>query len=300
MKINAPMIRFSLFFVDLVEKKSLKKTFFPKNERFHYDLPYYFPNDNYRRFTYFRANEEKRKNKLIIDIHGGGYFHGNQRNNYQFAKIFCDDGFDAILPDYRLTDALRGFNVKTQVKDLLTFFSFLSLHLKEYQLDGDDLYLLGDSAGGHFALLIGEILSSAKLRKKWSVNQFPLPIKGVLLNCPVYDFASIFSDYKFTPRAKELLFGLDNIDESFLHTLSPREYLDALHCPVFVSSAKKDFLSSHAKKLDEDLNSNHHEHEFLFIEEKGWKIRHVHNLTHLSLPASKKVNDAMIKFMDEH
>lgn len=299
MKIYAPIVRSIVSFANIYEKRAFKKLHLENDSRFRFDIPYTFPYEKERRFSYFRAEGSNRKNKLMIDIHGGGYLHGNRKNNYAFAKFFCDSGFDVILPDYRLVNVHKGRNVESEIRDLLSFLVFLSDNLKKYELE-EDVYLVGDSAGGHFALLLSEILSSNELKQKWGIETFSFPIKGVLLNCPVYDFVSFFTRYKYTKAALGLLYGFKNVDLDFIKSLSPCEFVSSISVPVFISSAKWDFISDHAKKLHEDLLFLGKEHQFVFIEKRGFRITHIHNLLYLNSPASKKVNDAMIKFMNEH
>ena len=299
MKIGPFAMDLIVRFMDKNDRKRISSFRFLSDENHLYDIPYIDDGDEHHKFDLMKASKEKRKNRLIIDIHGGAYIYGIRKNNAPFASVFWEEGYDVITVDYRLVSKANGVDVKEQIEDLLAFLSFLEKNLKTYGLEKDEIFLVGDSAGGHFALLLAEILLDERLQKDWGVK-LALPVKAVLVNCPVYDFVAATEVATMNKKAKVKMFGPHYEDLKWVRLLDPRIHRKELTIPVFVSSCTNDFLKDHSVRANLDFVEDGIKHQFFFLESKKKKIAHVHNVIWPDLPESKKVNESMLRFLEEN
>ncbi|MBP5091432.1 MAG: alpha/beta hydrolase [Bacilli bacterium] len=281
------------------EERGLKGVVFDKSENTIFNIPYSDVDDERLRFDLLKASKEKAKGVLIVDIHGGAYFHGHRINNYKFSNYFREEGYDVVVADYRLTSLGNNLNVETEVRDLLSLLSYLQKHLGDYGLKKDKLVIMGDSAGGHFALLLSEIVEDIELQNKWGVDLSFLKLSATVVSCPVYDFdVSVYSS-GLSKSGKDYMYGKGHEDREWTRKLDPRPYISSIKAPIFVSSCRNDFLKKHSKTLDEDLNKLGHDHAFVFLESASGKVGHVHNIIDLELPESVSVNQAIIAFLNQ-
>jgi acetyl esterase/lipase len=298
MKIGKLALKFIGWRMGSGEKAALKHVVFDRSPNTIFDIPYSDVEDERLKFDLLKSSGEKRKNVLLIDIHGGAYYHGHRSCNYAFSNYFREQGYDVVVADYRLTDASKGLSVKTEVQDLLKLFAYLEAHLKDYGLENDKLVIMGDSAGGHFAMLTSEICLDENLQKKWGVDANLPKISATVVCCPVYDFTTAVYSSGLSKSGQTYMYGLGYEDEEWTKSLDPREHIKSLSVPVFVSSCFNDFLKEHSIKLDKELNEFGAEHSFVWIETKNKKVGHVHNVIAMNLPESKKVNEAIVEFLE--
>ena len=98
---------------------------------------------------------------------------------------------------------------------------------------------------------------------------------------------------------KKRMLGKDYREKGSLERVSPRTYIASLSVPVFVSTCKNDFLREGVLRLYGDLDRFGKKYVRVDIDEDDRKVAHVHNVIYPDLPASVKVNRAMMDFMTQ-
>ena len=153
--------------------------------------------------------------------------------------------------------------------------------------------LTGDSAGGHLALYMAEASEDASL----PIRPKSFRTRGVMLNCPAYDFASFADGSGFSKDALAWFIGPRYKDRPYLETISPRTFIGSYSGPLFVSTCTNDFIRSQALLVKSDCDSLGRKVDFVDIESQDRRVGHVHNVTSLDLPESREVNSRMLGFM---
>ena len=289
--------RLSINLLNLLLRRSIKKrrkSYPPHLYREWIDIPYL--NDNNKQHTYdvYLANEENRKHVCIIDIHGGAYILGEHIDNYPFAFEMLKEGYDVVLVDYQPNNG--KMDTTDLLNDIVLNIKHLFENLKEYDLDKDSFVLSGDSAGGHFALILSEAIIN---KETASILNFGLPkidLKAVLVNCPVYDFMNL-GEGTLSKSGFKRLFGPKYSDKEHMRKLSPKTYISSINIPLFLSTCKHDFIRNESMLLNEDMKDKKN-YVFLDIDSDDKNVDHVHNITKPQLEESKKVNNAMARFLD--
>lgn len=239
----------------------------------------------------YYAAPEVRKDAVLIDIHGGFYVAGKRENNREFASVFLKEGYDVVLLEYRVNDGTT--DVSDELSDCAAALDYLTAHSQELNLNKDRMFLTGDSAGGHLALYMAEASEDGSL----PIRPKAFTPRGVMLNCPAYDFASFAEGGGFSKGALAWFIGPRYNDRQYLETLSPRTFIGSYSGPLLVSTCTHDFIRSQALLIKSDCDSLGRKIEFIDIDSQDRRVGHVHNVTSLDLPESKEVNTQMLRFM---
>ena len=291
------------FIVNILKRNSYKSTLkrrkiYPPHGVFKekINVPYIDDGNLQHTFDIYYANKENKKNCLIFDIHGGAYIFGEHQDNYNFAYVFVEQGYDVVTVDYEPNDGTM--DTKQLVDDIAQNIKHVLEHKKELEIDYDCVVITGDSAGGHFALLFAELLLDPKYAKELGYEFPKTNVIACLPNCPVYNFTHI-GDGSLSSSGMKRMFGPNYKDTKAFELLDPKAHLKSLTCPVFVSTCKQDFLRAQSYELEKDIKEQGNLFELLDIntDEKG--IGHVHNVLHPENPYGKQVNDAMMNFIEK-
>jgi acetyl esterase/lipase len=145
---------------------------------------------------------------IVICIHGGGWKAGSRSSYVHLGPLLAARGYAAFAIDYRLVkkDANR---YPAAVDDVRAAVHYVREHAAELNADPARIVLLGDSAGGHLAALVG-------------LTERPA-VKAVVGVFGVYDLAAQW-EHDLVSRPN------DNIAQAFLGTAlvhNRRLYFDA-------------------------------------------------------------------------
>jgi acetyl esterase/lipase len=118
---------------------------------------------------------------VIVDVHGGGWRRGSRREPLPllgagFYDSLAAQGFAVAAIDYRLSGEAR---FPAPLEDVGTAVGWVRDNAAAYGLDAGRVFLWGDSAGGHLALLAA--LTGTK-------------VQGVVAWFPVTDLSGLPSD----------------------------------------------------------------------------------------------------------
>ena len=289
--------RFALEMVRSFVLKDIKKRrkYYPSRDGFRSFLNIQYLNDNNKYHTYdvYLTDESNRKHCLFIDIHGGAYIFGEHFDNYPYAYVLLKAGFDVALLDYSPNNGKSDF--ASQFNEVILNLKHLLSRLDEFDLAKDKIVITGDSAGGHIALLVSEALQSQEVRDALGIELNDVDVIATVVACPVYDFENI-GDSMSKSGSKRML-GPKYNDKNHLRRYSPKTYINQLKSPLFLSTCKNDFIRPQSLLLNEDMKERIN-YVFVDIDSDNKEIDHVHNITKIDLEESIKVNDAIIKFID--
>lgn len=261
------------------------------------DIPYLDDSNRFHLFDIYYP--EISNNKVILDIHGGGYIYGTKEINYGYCMNFVKSGFTVINLNYRLLD--DELTVVDQVKDIFSCINYIVDNSRELELNFDSLSLLGDSAGGHLALLTTLAFSSEDLQSKLEVSSpNNMYIERLCLSSPVFSIKTILA-------SSLKILNQSGVKYVFSNKYNDVEYLKLIDCgealktitppPIYVSSAKNDFLLQESIDLTNILKKYGHPVYYDYTDSKKRKIAHVYNLVVMESPEAIRTNELQVKFM---
>ena len=98
------------------------------------------------------VNNAKKKNPVVVMIHGGGWRSGNKDQMNAMAQEIAGKGFSCFTIEYRLSlEAKYPYGVY----DVKNAIKFIKDNAKKFKVDPDKIAVLGCSSGGQMAALIG-------------------------------------------------------------------------------------------------------------------------------------------------
>jgi acetyl esterase len=126
----------------------------------------------------------------VVDIHGGGWFHGDKAKDEDLARRLARNGFRVVVPNYRLTPAYR---FPAAVDDVLDAGSWSQSTAGEGRRK---VAFLGSSSGGNLA--VEAALATGQPGVSWSG---PIDLAGFIeetdgtaaADAPTQDYTKISS-----------------------------------------------------------------------------------------------------------
>lgn len=102
-------------------------------------------------FAYYPA-ETAGVHPVVVLVHGGGWRYGNYLETGPWPTLLTRAGYTVVSIDYRLSsDAYHSW--QDAPSDIHEALRYLEDHATELSIDPQSIHLLGQSAGGHLALL---------------------------------------------------------------------------------------------------------------------------------------------------
>lgn len=102
----------------------------------------------------YLPTDEDSKRPAIVVLHGGGWRKGSPNGVKGFGIRLSEAGFACLCVDYRLTPEAQW---PAQIEDSKCAIRYLRAHQGELRIDSERIGVLGDSAGGHLALMAGVV-----------------------------------------------------------------------------------------------------------------------------------------------
>jgi len=88
----------------------------------------------------------------LIFIHGGAWKKGKRKDYLPYLIDYAKKGYITVTVSYRLSKVAK---FPAAAQDVNCGIKWIKQHAKDYGIDPDRMALIGGSAGGHLALLLG-------------------------------------------------------------------------------------------------------------------------------------------------
>ncbi len=132
------------------------KDIMPANTVVYANIPYAGDTSHFHLLDVYLPAGTYRPLPLVVWIHGGAWMLNDKYADMGYMKTtvksFLDSGYAFASIDYRYSTTAH---FPAQVQDCNQAIQFLYDHAAQYQLDKNNIALIGFSAGGHLASLIG-------------------------------------------------------------------------------------------------------------------------------------------------
>lgn len=225
----------------------------------------------------------------IINIHGGGFFYGD-KELYRFYTMFlATQGFTVINFNYRLAPAAT---YPAPLEDTNQLMNWLLRNSQTYFIDLDQLFLIGDSAGGQLAQQYATLTSNPTYAKKFTFPVAKVNFKAVVLNCGVYFIG------KDSPINQEFPYYFkEPLSPEIKRQFPVESFITAHFPPTMIVTASHDFLKEGAHPLAKVLQQYHVPVIYHCYENPdGSELGHVFHLD-LNHPIGKECNQAELSFL---
>lgn len=292
------------FFNKMVRKKDEKRESghtWPTTVTQQNDIFYINDGNPYHKLDIYRPEDATGKLPVIIDVHGGGWVYGDKELNKNYCLNLATFGFAVVNVSYRLCPDVK---YDDSFRDVIAALNFAYDHADEFNLDKNNFYLTGDSAGGHYISLVLATQKSPKLQDFFGTN-CKIDFNAACFTCAAFNpsrlanipgagvvmFNEIFGK-GYKKKGNELYFNAD------LENNMP----DSL-CPSYFITAYADFMRSQALETFEVFKQKGIVCEMTNYEkplEDGNKLDHVFNVLHPDWKAGYDTNLAMCNFFKKY
>lgn len=247
--------------------------------------------------VYYKAGVEGPQ-PTIIDIHGGGWVYGTKENNRNYCRWLAARGYTVVCPNYRL---IPEVDLRGQVQDVMAVLRWVAAEGEKHHCDLSQIFLTGDSAGGHLAGLAYCIEKDEELQRIYKSAPSGLPILALGFSHAVTDFtATNPADELLLREMYPLMFG--NIPEKapwFGHASFPETSAKLPLPPIYIVTSDHDPFHKESLVLESYLRGRGADFEYLcWRREQGEKLGHVFHVKYERCPESIETNTKMLAFFE--
>lgn len=227
----------------------------------------------------------------IINIHGGGWCYGTKETYQFFGLNWAKRGFAFVNANYRLAPDVA---FPKELDDVNSYIHFVAEHANEYNLDKNNVFLMGDSAGGQMAEQYVTILTNPKYQKLFNYEITDLKFKAVILNSA----ANFMAEPNAINGAVAGYFTPESVQQ-YSEQLNVEKYITEDFLPTYLSTANQDFLRNSAFKMDGFLTAKNIPHICKMYGDEKNPRGHVF-LINQKDEAAKKANDDETEFLKSY
>jgi acetyl esterase/lipase len=199
---------------------------------------------------------------VVLIVHGGAWKYGRKEHMIQIQKMLFKNNIPSININYRLVSKSKKITYRDQLEDISSVINKFNSLAGKAELQPDNYILLGESAGGHLALLYG--------------YQHPDQIKKIISLSGPTDFYSpeylnsFYSKYS-SPTVQKVVgakFERHNLSEEFKKA-SP--IANITNVPTLIFQGNQDFLvnKNQGLALDSALATQNIPHKLVFMKNTG-------------------------------
>jgi len=217
--------------------------FFPKGTRLYGNIPY--ANDTLKKhqLDIYLPDDTREAHPIILWIHSGGWRAGGKQGDLYYMsntlKALIRAGYAVVAINYRYSTTAI---FPAQIRDCNQAMAFIYENARKYKLDRDRVALMGFSAGGHLAALMG-LSADSDVPDFYAGSKKPdFRIRAVIDFFGLSDFYLIpAAEYQKTTNGPGLLFGAAMVDKPWLvKEATPLTYIDNAAPPFLIIHGSKD------------------------------------------------------------
>lgn len=191
---------------------------------------------------------------VIISVHGGAWMYGDKERYQYYTMSLAQRGFAVINYTYRLAPE---FKFPAGLEDLNLVVQFALKNADRYGLDMNNVFAVGDSAGGNYLGLYACLTTNEKYAASYD---FKTPVgfsfRAAAFNCACYHPGDSELDQKVM---WELLPNKGT--EKEMEQLQVEKHITKNFPPSFVMSGTGDFLKDQLGMIEPVLLANDIPHE---------------------------------------
>lgn len=171
---------------------------------------------------------------VVICIHGGGWSKGDKDQMAWMAVRYAQRGYVGVTLSYRLTAEAAMPACVLDVKEAIRSIKAMSDQLP---IDSKRIAVLGYSAGGHLALMVGLTADQEAFKSGANLDQ------DSSVNCVVAISAPTDLEERYR-RHKKIRFSPNGepVPQTLIHALSPLTYINSEQLPILLLHGNQDGL----------------------------------------------------------
>lgn len=232
------------------------KNNFPKGVNFTGDVIYKTIDGLDLKLDIYWPTSTNQLHPVVVDIHGGAWYSGSKTedalNSANLFRKFIESGFAVVSIDYRLSQQAK---FPAQIQDCNDAIDFIAKNGTQYQIDKNNIGLIGGSAGGHLVALVATTVDH-QIDEFYSTGKKPeFKIKAVVDLFGVSDIMACrgnsgWVDHDAPNSAEAQLLGASPLQRPDLAKLaSPTTYITKNTPPFLIFHGDKDPVVQYSQSI---------------------------------------------------
>lgn len=275
------------------DKKRDKGKVVSDNVEATYNLSYTGSKSKWNKFDIYSPKGVSGLLPVIVSIHGGGYIYGDKEVYKYYCSNLATYGFKVINFNYHLAPKATYPSILVETNEMM---EWIVKNSKEYNLDINNVFMVGDSAGGQLLFQYGLIYSNPSFAKLFDFKVPDFKLKAVCLNCGVYDTKMLTEAAGAVGKAYFKKKVMEERQEDF----KMFDYITKDYPNAFLMSAKDDFLKDACKPMCDLINKAGAKASYkIYGLDETDTIGHVFHVDYITKVA-KECNDDEMAFFKEN
>lgn len=265
-----------------------------------YDNISYGPYGEWNLLDVYHQKDVSKPMPVIVNIHGGGWVYGNKEIYQFYCMNLAQRGFVVVNFNYRLAPEV---NYPAPLEDINAVMTFIKENADTYYMDTDNVFVVGDSAGGQLASQYLTIYTNPEYAKFFDFEVPDIKIRAAGLNCGVYDVKKTM-EQDLNERIADYV-GKDNFQKpmakgTVMESLDVISNITKDFVPSYVMSAVNDFLVTDVEPMYQLLKNLGVDCEMkVYGTKEQEEVAHVFHVN-IRLEEARKCNDDECAFFRKH
>ncbi|UTH16431.1 alpha/beta hydrolase [Macrococcus epidermidis] len=196
----------------------------------------------------------KERYPIIVNIHGGGYVYSTKETYEAYCMTLASHGFAVISYDYDLAPKLK---YPTPIVQLNECMHWLHENYEQYNLDINQLFMIGDSAGAQIMAQYVTILTNPEYHQLFQMKLPQVKVSGIAINCGFFNAI----DIAIAKKKSFIRFMVRGLMEDYVgkdfhmkqSEINCEPFINKRFPPTFVASSVNDLLVGKAPDILIDL-----------------------------------------------
>ncbi|MBQ8139116.1 MAG: alpha/beta hydrolase [Lachnospiraceae bacterium] len=231
----------------------------------------------------------------ILNIHGGGYFYGDKELYRFYCMRLARFGFAVVNINYRLAPE---FNFPSPIEDAMAVMHWISKNAEEYNLDKNNVFIVGDSAGAQITSQFACVFTNPEYADKFGLKApGDIRLAAIGLACGMYKFPEKGKGEEMDTIMLDYLGSRDVIGDprTLLH-----ENITDKYPAAYIFTCYNDFLFTECKPYADFLESKGIDvGSKIYGSKEEKEIAHVFHCN-LRLEEGERANKAQTDFFKKH
>ena len=196
---------------------------------------------------------EDEKLPVIVVIHDGGWVYGDKEAYRFYSASLAERGFAVVCYSYRLAPE---YIFPSSLEDTCAVMNWIVENEDKYGFDLDNIFGVGDSAGGTLIGLAASFLTNKDYADKFDFKASDkFRFKGIAFNCAAFELKAVSDADANMGSLMDDLMGKKATDKD-LEIVNTGNYVTSAFPPSFLMSATGDFLKDELPKMAEVMIRN--------------------------------------------
>jgi acetyl esterase/lipase len=212
------------------QEQTFKPVSFPEGYTSQLDVIYTQVNGWDGRMDLYFNPKSSTPTPVVINIHGGGWNHGEKESQSGFGSFF-KNGYAVANIEYRLVHVAPA---PAAIEDVRCALIYLYKNAKTLNIDTNKIVVMGGSSGGHLALMTGLLGND----RRFDTNCYfdgDIKVAAIIDKYGVSNLLLL----SYWKSAKNWL-GTNYNNKNFIESVSPVFHVSATSPPIFIVHGDED------------------------------------------------------------